>query len=235
MDCSEIIKIIKASIAFIAVLDTNNKLIGTGSGFIFSKKGILVTCNHVVKGSATIVLKFPDSTEFISAKVIMRDDEHDLALLKFDDQNRKPLEVGNLDNVIEGMRVIFSGYPFGAQDLTTHQGIISAIIKDATDITSYLIDGTVNSGNSGCPLLNSEGKVIGIVNAKRRNRNDLLSKVEELQSGAIALHGIDLVEIYQALSNNLQLGVGIAVPASYIPEHKELKEPIALKKEEKKK
>lgn len=235
MDCSEIIKIIKSSIAFIAVLDANNKLIGTGSGFIFSKKGILVTCNHVVKGSAATVLKFPDSTEFISAKVIMCDDEHDLALLKFDDQNRKPLELGNLNNVIEGMRVIFSGYPFGAQDLTTHQGIISAIIKDATNITSYLIDGTVNSGNSGCPLLNSEGKVIGVVNAKRRNRNDLLSKVEELQAGAVSLHGIDLVEIYQALSNNLQLGVGIAVPASYIPEHKELKESDKIKKEEKKK
>jgi len=221
MDHSSIIKFVKNSIAFIAAFDEKNLLMGTGSGFIFSQKGILVTCNHVVKNASYLLLKFSDSDDFINAKIVLRDEEHDLALLKFDDTVREPLKCADLSSIEEGMPVIFSGYPFSTQNLTTHQGIISAIIKDTTGITSYLIDGTVNSGNSGCPLMNISGEVIGVVNAKRRQRNDLLEKIEKLEAGALSLHGLDLVEIYQALTNNIQLGVGYAVPASYIPEHKD--------------
>jgi S1-C subfamily serine protease len=225
MDYTEIIKKVKPSIAMIVALDSNNQPMGTGSGFVFFKKNILVTCNHVVRASNAIFVKFPDSEKYDSAKVVLRDDEHDLALLKFDDSTRLPLVTGDYNVVMEGMTVVFSGYPFSSQDLTTHQGIISAIIKDATGITSFLIDGTVNSGNSGCPLMNSKGEVIGVINAKRRLRNDLLEKVEKMTCGAISLHGVDLVEIYQVLSNNVQLGVGMAVPVYYIPEHRE--EPIS--------
>lgn len=222
MNMQDIILKIKPSIAFIASLDSNNKMLGTGSGFVFWRKNILVTCNHVVKDSSSVMLKFPGA-EFIGSKVVLSDIEHDLSLLKFDDLSREPLSMGALDKVVEGMPIIFSGYPFGSQDLTTHQGIISAIVKDVTDVTSYLIDGTVNSGNSGCPLLNVNGEVIGVVDAKRRNQNDLLEKVEGLSAGALSLHGIDIVEIYQALTSNIQLGVGHAVPASYIPERKDIK------------
>jgi S1-C subfamily serine protease len=115
---------------------------------------------------------------------------------------------------------LFSGYPFGSENLTTHQGIISAITADVTGITSYIIDGTINSANSGCPLLDMNGKVIGVINAKRRYQNAFLERVENMPVGALSLHGIDIVEIYQALTNNIQLGVGYAVPAKYIPEHK---------------
>ena len=222
MDIQDIIRKIKPSIAFIASLDSKKQLLGTGSGFVFWEKNILVTCNHVIKDSISTLLKF-SGTGFIDCKVVLKDDEHDLALLKFNEPNHEPIPIGDLDKVVEGMPIVFSGYPFGSEDLTTHQGIISAIVKDATDITSYLIDGTVNSGNSGCPLLGMDGKVIGVVDAKRRQRNDLLEKVENLGAGALSLHGIDIVEIYQALTSNIQLGVGHAVPAKYIPEHKDIK------------
>jgi len=161
MDIQDIIRKIKPSIAFIASLDSKKQLLGTGSGFVFWEKNILVTCNHVIKDSISTLLKF-SGTGFIDSKVVLKDDEHDLALLKFNEPNREPIPIGDLDKVVEGMPIVFSGYPFGSEDLTTHQGIISAIVKDATDITSYLIDGTVNSGNSGCPLLNMDGKVIGV-------------------------------------------------------------------------
>ena len=221
-DFSAVVKQIKPSIAFIVVANEQGEAIGTGSGFIFSKKNIIVTCNHVIKNASSIFLKFPDSETLVTAKAVVRDEEHDLALLKFENETRLPLKIAKEDSIKEGMRVIFSGYPLSMQDLTTHQGILSAITKDLTGTTTYLIDGTVNSGNSGCPLMNNAGEVIGVVNAKRRERNALLSKVEDMSQGAISLHGIDLVEIYQAIINNVQLGVGYAVPVSYVPEHKEI-------------
>ncbi|MFA5358918.1 MAG: trypsin-like peptidase domain-containing protein [Patescibacteria group bacterium] len=227
MNYVSVINNVKNSIAFIATLDANNKPMGTGSGFIFSKKGILVTCNHVIKGSNTIFIKF-DGGEFIPAKVVIKDEEHDLALLKFEGTT-EPLLPSNITKVEEGLEVLFAGYPLSLQNLTTHQGIISAITKDLSGITTYLIDGTVNSGNSGCPLLDIDGGVLGIVNAKRREQSDLLSKVEDMRVGAVSLHGIDLVKIYGAIINNLQLGIGYAIPVKYIPEHKEIVEPVNSK------
>ncbi|MBI3638436.1 trypsin-like peptidase domain-containing protein [Candidatus Wolfebacteria bacterium] len=220
MNYAEVIKRIKGSIAFIAVLDSQNKPMGTGSGFIFWKKGILVTCNHVVKGASVIFIKF-NGGEFRSAKVVVKDEEHDLALLKFEGEEES-LIISEIKDVQEGTEVLFAGYPLSLQDLTTHQGIISAITKDLSGITTYLIDGTVNAGNSGCPLLDLDGKVLGVVNAKRMEQGNLLSKVENMKNGAVALHGVDLVDIYGAIISNLQLGIGYAIPAKYIPDHKEI-------------
>jgi len=218
MTIQEIIHLVKPSIALVASLDSKRELLGSGSGFIFGTKNILVTCAHVVKDAATIALKFPDSSP-IDSKLVLRDDEHDLALLKFDDDKRDPIGLGS-EEVIEGMPILFSGFPFRSENLTTHQGIISSITTDITGIISYIIDGTVNSGNSGCPLLNMDGKVIGVINAMRRYQNAFLERVESMPIGALSLHGIDIVMIYQALTNNIQLGIGYAVPARYIPEHK---------------
>ena len=156
---------------------------------------------------------------------MIRDEEHDLAILKFEDTlERQPLEIINLDLVKVGIPIIFSGYPLNLRDLTTHQGIISAILTDATGITTYLIDGTVNTGNSGCPLLSEKGKVIGVVNAKRMEHSDLLMKMGGKMTGAVSLHGIDLVEMFRALINNVQLGIGYAIPCNYIPKPHDIKE-----------
>lgn len=224
VDYTKIITKIRRSICLVFSI-SGGKITSKGSGFIFSEKGIIVTCNHVVKDSDSVVkIKFPDS-EIMDAKIVIRDLEHDLVLLKFDDSSRNPLL--ELDNakIKEGMPVIFSGFPLTMENLTTHQGILSAILKDPTGITLYLIDGTVNAGNSGCPLMDSEGKVFGVVNAKRREQSSLLEKVEQMTLGALSLHGIDIVQIYKAIISNVQLGIGYAVPSSYIPPHvkKEIK------------
>ncbi len=224
MDCTQVVKKISQSIAKIFCFDSNNKILGTGSGFLYKKKGIIVTCDHVIEGAQGIIIKFSDSEQFYPAKIALRDQEHDLALLKLEDESRPVLPTGE-GKVEEGMSVIFSGYPLTLDSLTTHQGILSSISEDAVGMTTYLIDGTVNSGNSGCPLMDKDGNVIGVVNAKRRERSDLLDKVEKMPAGALALHNIDIVEIYQALITNVQLGIGYAIPASYIPEHKEMNNP----------
>ncbi len=216
MDCQKIIEQSKDSIAFILTED------GTGSGFIFQEENILVTCNHVINGSKKIFIKFPDS-EYIGVDIIIRDEEHDLALLSFSpDKKRKPLTLAKNLNVREGTPAAFSGYPLGLKNLTTHQGIISGVTKDPVGIVTYSIDGTVNPGNSGCPLMNSNGDVIGIINAMRVESGKLLNKVKEMKVGAMKIHDTDLVEIFQGIIRNIQLGIGYAVPASYIPERKKI-------------
>lgn len=221
IDYSSVIKKIKPSIALILAIDVKGDFISTGSGFVFMKKGIMVTCNHVVAGANNLSLRFSDTANY-TGKVVVKDEEHDLALIKFNDDIREPLPIGDVNNVVEGMSVVFSGYPFSSKDLTTHQGILSSITKDETNIITYLIDGTVNPGNSGCPLMDSSGRVIGVVNAKKVIHKDTLDQIRDMKIGAISLHGVDLVEIYQALAGNLQLGIGAAVPVSFVPEHKEI-------------
>jgi S1-C subfamily serine protease len=219
MDYSRIIEKIRKSIGIVYLI-RGSEMVSKGSGFIFFKKGIMVTCNHVIaKQESNILIQFPDQPEsFLQAKIMIRDEEHDLALLKFDDTSREPLEIANNNSIKEGIPILFAGYPLSLVSLTTHQGILSAILKDATDIVTYLIDGTVNSGNSGCPLMSEDGKVIGVVNAKRMERPDLLTRMGEQKIGAISLHGIDLVELFQAVISNVQLGIGYAIPCNYIPQ-----------------
>ncbi|MBI2107435.1 trypsin-like peptidase domain-containing protein [Candidatus Woesearchaeota archaeon] len=218
MDCVTVIEKIRKSVVIVYNTE-NGKILGKGSGFIFFKRGVIVTCNHVVGNrDSNILIQFSDNLEaFLPAKVTIRNEEHDLALLKIDDNEREPLEIEDVKAIKEGMPVIFSGFPLGLTNLTTHQGILSAILKDSTGIEIYSIDGTVNSGNSGCPLMSKEGKVMGVVNAKRTERWDLLGKIGEQRLGAVSIHGIDLVELFQALISNLQLGVGYAIPCTYIP------------------
>lgn len=214
MEYFETISRVKNSIALISTEK------GVGSGFVFHGDNLLVTCNHVISGCKKIFIKFLDS-EFMNAEIIIRDEEHDLALLKFNDTKlRAPLIFANHEDVKEGMSVIFSGYPLGLKELTTHQGIISAITKDPIGIVTYLIDGTVNRGNSGCPLMNVNGEVIGIINAMRVERGDILNKIQGMEIGAMSLYKTDLVDILQSIIRNFQLGIGYAVPASYIPEYK---------------
>ena len=218
MDYSKIVEKIKSKISLVFILDDKGDILSKGSGFIFAKKGILVTCNHIVKQGTSIKIRFPDDEKYLDAKIAIRDEEHDLALLKFNDDVREPLPEADFSLIKEGIPVIFAGYPLSLFSLTTHHGMLSAIIKDATGVMTYLIDGTVNAGNSGCPLMTEKGEVIGIVNAKRRENSDILKKVEEMAVGAVSLYDVDIVKIYKALINNVQLGIGYAVPCSYVPE-----------------
>ncbi len=224
MDYSDSISKVENSIGKIIAFDPRTKMrVGGGSGFVYYNSGIVVTCNHVIENSnLTYFVKFPDISEYKIAKILLRDEEHDIALLEIKDSSSKPL-VPFSGDVKKGIEVMFSGYPLDLADLTTHQGIISSITKDATGITTYLIDGTVNPGNSGCPLMSIDGNVIGIVNAQRREGKDVLDRVDNMRSGAISIHEVDMVDIYKALMSNLQLGIGYAIPAKYIPEHKTIK------------
>jgi serine protease Do len=141
--------------------------VGQGSGFIVSAEGLIMTNNHVVRGADKIEVTLNDG-QVRPAKLIGTDPRTDLALVKIDKIDGKDfpfLELGNSENLEVAEWVIAIGNPFQLQSSVT-VGVISALGRQGLKITDQedfiQTDAAINPGNSGGPLLNLEGKVIGI-------------------------------------------------------------------------
>jgi serine protease Do len=143
---------------------------GTGSGFIVSADGYILTNNHVVEGASTVMVRLLDRREF-TAKVIGSDANTDIAVIKIDARNLTPIALGNSDAARIGEWVLAIGNPLGdALAFTVTSGIVSAKgrVLGAGDrsIQDFIqTDAAINPGNSGGPLVNVRGEVIGINSA----------------------------------------------------------------------
>jgi serine protease Do len=136
-----------------------------GSGFIISEDGYIVTNNHVIKDADEIQVNLKKGEKSYKAQVVGRDDETDLALLKVDvDQELPVLEFGDSEELQIGQWVLAIGNPFGLEHTVT-AGIVSAkgrVIGAGPYDDFIQTDASINPGNSGGPLLNMQGKVVGI-------------------------------------------------------------------------
>jgi S1-C subfamily serine protease len=144
---------------------------GAGSGFLIDTDGHILTNFHVVQGAQTIEVTLGDQTRY-KAKLIGADTRNDIALIQIDTKGKKltPLPLGDSRNLLVGQRALAIGNPFGfSSTLTT--GIVSALgrtvqTSDTTFIDEAIqTDASINRGNSGGPLLDSHGQVIGINSA----------------------------------------------------------------------
>jgi serine protease Do len=134
---------------------------GVGSGFFLSSDGYILTNNHVVSDATDIFVTLTDGREF-KAKVIGTDERTDVALLKIDAKDMTALPIGDDSKLKKGQWVLAIGSPFGL-DSTVTAGIVSAINRDTGDYLPFIqTDVAVNPGNSGGPLLNLSGEVVGI-------------------------------------------------------------------------
>ena len=135
-----------------------------GSGFIIDEKGIVITNNHVIQDAEDIIVRLNDEKEF-NAKVIGADPLSDIAVLQLDTKEKfKPVKFGNSDKARIGDWVIAIGNPFGFGGTVT-SGIISARNRSLglSRYEDYIqTDASINSGNSGGPLFDMNGDVIGI-------------------------------------------------------------------------
>jgi len=143
---------------------TERKATALGSGFIIDKKGIVVTNNHVIQGAEDIIVSVNGSAEY-KAKVIGKDPYMDLAVLQIEsDEKFQPVSFGDSDKARVGDWVIAIGNPFGFGGTVT-SGIISSRNRDI-GLTRYddfiQTDASINVGNSGGPLFDLNGNVIGI-------------------------------------------------------------------------
>jgi serine protease Do len=139
-----------------------------GSGFIVDPSGTVITNNHVVKDAKSVSIQLDDGTEF-AAKVIGRDERTDLAVLKVDAGSRvlPYIQLGDSAAVRPGEWVVAMGNPFGLGGTVT-AGIVSAKGRDigAGPYDQFIqIDAPINQGNSGGPLFNQDGKVVGVNSA----------------------------------------------------------------------
>jgi S1-C subfamily serine protease len=139
---------------------------GQGSGAVYSEDGYIVTNYHVIKTASNIEVLFSDGSR-ADAVLIGSNSVNDIALLKVDLDNLYELDFGNSNNIKIGEKVVALGNPLGLS-FTVTEGIVSAKDRIIIEGSAGLIqtDVAVNPGNSGGPLLNKEGEVIGIVNAK---------------------------------------------------------------------
>ena len=134
---------------------------GQGSGFITSQDGYVLTNHHVINGASSITVALPDNREF-KAQVIGSDARTDVALLKIDATNLPFLRMADSNKLKVGEWVVAAGSPFGLKNTIT-AGVVSAINRETGDYLSFIqTDAAVNPGNSGGPLVNMSGEVIGI-------------------------------------------------------------------------
>jgi putative serine protease PepD len=167
----------------------------TGSGFVVSSDGLIVTNDHVVDGASQVQVLVGTSKKAQDATVVGADPSRDLALLKVDASNLKTLSLGDSSSVGVGDATYAIGNPFGL-DHTFTTGIVSALNRQLQAPDGTTIDGAIqtdaalNPGNSGGPLLDADGKVIG-VNSQIQTGSD---------SGA----------------ESGNVGIGFAIPASTV-------------------
>lgn len=142
---------------------------GSGSGSIIDKRGYVLTNVHVIKGASKIYVSLSDGTQY-EAEVVGKDDESDLAVIKFTPPEGTILQTisfGESSNLKVGQKVIAIGNPFGFERTMT-TGIVSALGRPIKNTSNRIIrnmiqtDTAINPGNSGGPLLDTNGRMIGI-------------------------------------------------------------------------
>lgn len=194
---------------------------GQGSGFIVREDGVVLTNAHVVDGADEVIVRLNDKREF-KAKVLGADKGSDVAVLKIDARNLPTVKIGNSTNTRVGEWVLAIGSPYGFESSAT-AGIVSAKSRSLPDdnyVPFIQTDVAVNPGNSGGPLFNMAGEVIGI-NSQIYSRTggyqglsfaipidvvvsvqDQIMKNGKVQRGRI---GVSIQEVNQSLAESFGL------------------------------
>jgi S1-C subfamily serine protease len=169
----------------------------SGSGFVISSDGFIVTNNHVIENATAIKATFADAVE-LNAFLIGADPSTDIAVLKLYESDVHPLRFADSDLLQVGQIAIAVGNPLGLQHTVT-AGVVSATGRSLRAMNGRLIDDIIqtdaalNPGNSGGPLLNSEGKVIGVNTAVIASAQGLCfavaSNLAAYIAGQLIIHG----------------------------------------------
>ena len=183
-DVSGIYREVSPGVVFIASTTAQGQ--GSGSGWVYGADGTIVTNDHVVEGARSVSVRFTENGDPIDAEVVGTDPSTDVAVLKIDpskvEGGVKPLALADSEAIEPGQPAIAIGSPFGLQGTVT-SGIVSALGREIQAPNGFTISGVIqtdaaiNPGNSGGPLLDDEGRVIGINSQIATNGSDSNSGV----------------------------------------------------------
>lgn len=156
----------------------------SGSGFIISTDGYILTNHHVIEDADSITVSLFDGTTY-DAALIGYDESNDIAVLKVDAENLSPVILGDSDHMNVGDQVLAIGNPLGELTFSLTSGLVSAMDRKVTlssTVTMNLIqtDCAINSGNSGGALFNLYGEVIGITNAKYSSSSSSEASIDNI-------------------------------------------------------
>ena len=190
-------------------------LAGTGSGFIISEDGYVITNYHVVNGADELTVTTHLGEEY-DAELIGSDEINDVALLKLDADGLDPVEIGSSDDLLVGDMVIAIGNPLGELTATATVGYVSgkdrSVTTDGTMINMLQTDAAINSGNSGGPLFNMKGQVIGITTAKYSGESSSGASIEGIGFAIPIDDVMGMIEDFKSygyLRNQAYLGVTV--------------------------
>ena len=202
---------------------------GIGSGFIINEEGYILTNYHVIQGAQEISVTLSNDVT-TTAQIVNYDENQDVAMIKITDESVEipaTVELGDSDSLQPGEEVIAIGTPLSTElSSTVTKGIISATSRSVaveSGVTMNLIqtDAAINAGNSGGPLVNTKGEVVGINSSKISGEavegigfsipiNDIKDKIESLSKPILNL-GISVRTIDEALSKQLNMEQGLYV------------------------
>ena len=221
----ELVELLTPSVVQIAVSLKSGQ--GVGTGVIFDNEGHILTNWHVVRGASTITVAFEDGT-IVEGELFRSDPLLDLAIVRVDKTDLMPAMFGDSDALRVGEDVVAIGHALGLEGgPTVSKGVVSALDRTIVGETSgtltnvFQTDAAINEGNSGGPLVNAYGEVVGIntakvrigerigfainINAARETAEHLISQGPVPPPGFLGVGGVDIT---RALARALRLPVG---------------------------
>jgi len=162
----DIFKMINPSVVYIELYNKFNQLVSSGSGFILSNDGLVATNLHVINdisGGKYVKIRLANGKTYETSKVVGVNPTNDIAILKIDGPtNLQPIKLGDSNNILAGQKVFALGSPLGYQNTIT-EGIISNTKVSVYGVNLIQTSAPVSHGNSGGPLVDTYGNVIGIM------------------------------------------------------------------------
>jgi len=199
LDVARIYQKAAASVGLVIALDRQNQPLQLGSGFLIDSEGTFATNYHVIAGAQTIQVKFQDRDDLIAVQGIYSiDSDKDLAILKVSISGKQPLPLSPSRPIV-GERVVAIGNPLGLES-SVSEGIVSGIRRVSEGFELYQITAPLSPGNSGGPVLNSTGDVIGIATSTLESGQNLNFAVPIVQLDNLWQKGEPLRPIVEATS-----------------------------------
>ena len=196
--------------------DNGVRLASVGTGTIVNDGSMILTCAHCVDENVNSGILI--NNNIFRCESLIKDNNLDIAILKFNQKVGKPVPIcsaSDSNDIKIGDDSFVVGYPLNCKDQVLLPSTISSLSTESIRIAS-----NVNHGNSGGPLFNTNGDQIGVVNAKHGKLSELLEQFSQLPVPSMTINGVNTWEVLQQIihemSQNLNLGLGYAIPINYI-------------------